>query len=99
MFAKLTRMTWRMPYFITTDGCTMAKDVNGGGARMTKTVMSEVGGDGEVGVRSGRCSGDGVKIASTIGAKHHAPGRDILDRKSKSVKFDKTVVISSELMN
>ena len=41
---------------------------------MTKTVMPEVGGDGDAGVWSGRCSGDGVKIASTIAAKHHAPG-------------------------
>ena len=66
---------------------------------MTKTVMPEVGGDGDAGVWSGRCSGDGVKIASTIVAKHHAPGWDILDRKTKSIKFDRTVVISSELMN
>ena len=48
---------------------------------------------------SGRCSGDGVKIASTIVAKHHAPGWDILDRKTKSIKFDRTIVIYSELMN
>ena len=41
---------------------------------MTKTVMPEVGGDGDAGVWSGRCSEDGVKIASTIAAKHHAPG-------------------------
>ena len=66
---------------------------------MTKTVMLEVGGDGDAGVWSGRCSGDGVKIASTIAAKHHASGQDILDRKTESVKFDRTVVISSELTN
>jgi hypothetical protein len=84
MFAKLTRMTWRMLYFITTNRCTMAKDVDGSGAGMTKTVMPEVGGDGEAGVRSGRCSGDGVKVASTIAAKYHAPGWDILDRKTSN---------------
>ena len=77
----------------------MAKNVNGGGAGMTKMVMPEVGGDGEAGVWSGRCSGDGVKVASTIAAKHHASGWDILDRKTKSVKFDRTVVVPSELMN
>jgi hypothetical protein len=77
----------------------MTKDVDGGGAGMTKTVMPEVGGDGDVGVRSGRCSRDGVKVASTIAAKHHAPGQDILDRKTKSVKFDRTIVVPSELAN
>ena len=77
----------------------MAKNIEAGGARMTKTVMPEVGGDGEVGVRSGRCSGDGLKIASTIAAKHHASGQDILDRKTKSVKFNRTVVVPNELTN
>ena len=77
----------------------MTKDVDGGGAGMTKMVMPEVGGDGEAGVRSGRCSGDGVKIASTIAAKHHAPDRDTLDKKTKSVKFDRAIVVPSELMN
>jgi hypothetical protein len=77
----------------------MTKNIYSGGARMTKTVMPEVGGDGDASMWSGRCSGDGVKIASTIAAKHHAPGQDILDRKTKSVKFDRTVVISSELTN
>ena len=66
---------------------------------MTKTVMLEVGGDGDASVWSRRCSGDGVKITSTIAAKHHAPSRDILDRKTKSVKFDRTLVISTELTN
>ena len=42
---------------------------------MTKTVMPEVGGDGNAGVWSGRRSREGVKITSTIAAKHHASGR------------------------
>jgi hypothetical protein len=45
----------------------------------------------------GGCSGDGVKVASTIAVKHHTPSRDILDRKTKSIKFDRTVVVPSEL--
>jgi hypothetical protein len=76
----------------------MAKNVEASRAGMTKTVMPEVGGDGEVGVWRGGCSGDGVKVANTIAAKHHASGRDILDRKTKSIKFDRTIV-SSELTN
>jgi hypothetical protein len=99
MFAKLTRMTKIMLYFITTDGRTMTKNVNGGGAGMTKTMMPKVGGDGEAGVWSRRCSGDGVKVTNTIAAKHHATSQDIFDRKTKSVKFDRTVVVPSELMN
>lgn len=66
---------------------------------MTEVVMPEVGAGGNVGMWSGRCCGDGVKFASTIAAKHHTLGRDILDRKTKSVKFDRTVVVSSELTN
>uniref|UniRef100_A0A0A9S9C5 Uncharacterized protein n=1 Tax=Arundo donax TaxID=35708 RepID=A0A0A9S9C5_ARUDO len=46
---------------------------------------------------SGRRSGEGVKVASTIAAKYHASGRDILDRKTKSVKFDRVVVVPSKL--
>ena len=76
----------------------MVKNVDGGGAGMTKTMMPEVGGDGEAGVWSGRCSGDGVKVASTIAAKHHASGQDIIDKKTKSVKFDRRVV-PGELTN
>ena len=65
---------------------------------MTKTVMPEVGGGGNVGVWSGRCSREGVKITNTIAAKHHASGRDILDRKTKSVKFDRTVAMSHPIL-
>jgi len=84
-------------YFITGDGRITTKNVNGGGARMTKTVMPEVGGDGDVGMWSGRRSREGVKVASTIAAKHHASGQDILDRKTKSVKFYRAVVVPSKL--
>jgi len=84
-------------YFITANGRITTKNVDGGGAGMTKTVMPEVGGDGNASVWSRRCSREGVKITSTIAAKHHASGQDILDRKTKSVKFYRTVVISSKL--
>ena len=64
---------------------------------MTKKVMPEVGGGGNVGVWSGRCSREGVKITSTIAAKHHASGRDILDRKTKSVQFYRAFAVPSKL--
>ena len=97
MFAKLTRMTQLVLYFITADGRITTKNVNGGGAGMTKTVILEVGGDGNAGMWSGRHSREGVKVASTIAAKHHASGRDILDRKIKTVKFYRAVVVPSKL--
>jgi hypothetical protein len=77
----------------------MAKNVEASGAGMTKTVMPEVGGDGKASVWRGGCNGDGVKVASTIAVNHHASGRDILNRKTKSVKFDRTIVVPSELTN
>ena len=97
MFAKLTRMTQQVLYFITGDGRITMKNVNGGGAGMTKTVMPEVGGDGNAGMWSGRRSREGVNITNTIAAKHHASGRDILDRKTKRVKFYRAVVVPSKL--
>ena len=97
MFAKLTRMTELVLYFITADGRIATKNVDGGRAGMSKAVMPEIGGDGDVGVWSGRRSREGVKIASAIAAKHHASGLDILDRKTKSVKFYRAVVVPSEL--
>ena len=97
MFAKLTRMTQQLLYFITGDGRITTKNVNGGGAGITKTVMSEVGGDGNAGVWSGRRNREGVKVTITIAAKYHASGRDILDRKTKNIKFYRAVVVPSKL--
>ena len=42
---------------------------------------------------------DGLEIARAIAAKHHASGRDILDRKAKCVKFDRTIVVTCKLTN
>jgi hypothetical protein len=75
------------------------KDVDGRGSRMAEAVMPEVGGDGEVGVGCWRGGRHGVEIASTIAAKHHATGLHILHRKAQSVKFDRAIVIPSELTN
>ena len=48
MLPKLTRMANRVSCLITMDKLIIPKDVDGRGARMTQTVMPEVGGDGEV---------------------------------------------------
>ena len=99
MFPKLARMTDSVWCHITMNKMIIPKDVDGGGAGMTKTVMPEVGGDGEVGLRCWWGGGEGVEVASTIAAKHHASGRDILHRKTQGIKFYGTIIIPSELTN
>ena len=97
MFPKLARMTDSVWCLITMNKMIIPKDVDGGGAGMTETVMPEVGGDGEVGLRCWWGGGEGVEVTSTIAAKHHAIGQDILHRKTQSVKFNGTVVIPRKL--
>ena len=63
---------------------------------MTKTMMPQVGGGGKVGMWRGR---DGVEAIRTIGAKNHASGLQVLNRKTKRVKFDSAMVVTSELAN
>ena len=59
-------------------------------------MMPQVGGGGEVGMWRGR---DGVEAVGTIGAKNHASGLQVLNRKTKRVKFDSAMVVTSELAN
>ena len=99
MFPKLAQMTDSVWCLITMDKLIIPKDVDGRGSWMTQTVMSEVGGDGEMGLWCWWGSGEGVEVASTIAAKHHAAGRDILHRKTQCIKFNGTVVIPSKLAN
>lgn len=56
---------------------------------------SEVRGSGidVVGVDGRR---EGVEIARAIAAKHHPTGPWILNGKTKSVKFNSTVIVTSE---
>ena len=44
-------------------------------------------------------SGDGVQAVGAIVAKNHATGRDILNRKTKGVKFNSAIVVFGELAN
>ena len=45
--------------------------------------------------------GEGVEVAITIAAKSHAPRLLVLDRKTTSVKFNGTIIVTvtGELMN
>ena len=42
---------------------------------------------------------EGVEVATTIAAKSHAPRLLVLDRKTKSVKFNRTIIVTCELTN
>jgi hypothetical protein len=58
------------------------------------------GGDDEGGVWSGGGSSrDGVLVVVAIAAKNYTFGLNILDRKTKSVKFYESLVVSCKLMN
>ena len=43
--------------------------------------------------------GEGVEVATTIAAKSHAPRLLVLDRKTESVKFNRTIIVTGELTN
>ena len=43
--------------------------------------------------------GEGVEVATTIAAKSHTPRLLVLDRKIKSVKFNRTIIVTCELTN
>ena len=48
---------------------------------------------------AGATEGDGVEVAGTIAAKDHSLRPDVLNRKTRGVKLDRTTVIASELAN
>jgi hypothetical protein len=50
--------------------------------------------DGDVG-----CWWDGVKVARTIAVQDHMSGLDILNRKTKSIKFYCSIIVLSNLTN
>lgn len=68
---------------------------------MAESVVPECRGDGEGGEWCGGAGGGwyGVEVARAIAAKHHAPTRDILNRKTRGVKFNRTIVVTSKLMH
>jgi hypothetical protein len=63
---------------------------------MTKTMVPEVGEGGEVGLGHGR---DGVEAIGAIKPENHASGLQVLDKKTKHVKFDSAIVVTSKLVN
>ena len=59
-------------------------------------MVPEVGGGGEVGLGRGR---DGVEAVGAIRAENHVSGLQVLNRKTKHVKFDSAIVVTSKLVN
>jgi hypothetical protein len=91
-------VTKGLSYFITSDEGIIPKGVDDGGSKMTEASMPNGGGDGESGERrSGSGGGKHVEVAGTIAAKHHATTRNILNRETKGVKFNRTVIVTSKL--
>ena len=43
--------------------------------------------------------GEGVEVTTTIVVKSHVPRLLVLDRKIKSVKFNRTIIVTCELTN
>jgi hypothetical protein len=82
-----------------------ARSGTSGAATREACAPSRSGGHKAERLTRGRWSGgssgrwDGVEIVITISMKHHASGWDILDRKTKSIKFNETIVIASKLAN
>jgi hypothetical protein len=46
-----------------------------------------------------RCRGDGVEVSIAIAAKNHGLGLRILNRKAKSVKLNRAVIVAGKLSN
>jgi hypothetical protein len=64
--------------------------------------MPQARGGGEAGMwcaAAASCWRDGVKITGAIAPKNHAPGRDILNRETESVKLYSAMIVLSKLTN
>jgi hypothetical protein len=96
MFAKLACMTYRAaPSFTTLNERELLENQHGIATGVSKSLVPEIssGGGGRRTVRGARKR---VEIPFTIAAKDHATSLQVLHRKTKSVKLDRTKVISSK---
>ena len=68
-------------------------------SEMTKATMPKGGGrrgSGEGGSGAGWCREERVEVTRAIAPSDHAPCLKVLHRKSKWVKLNRTIIISSE---
>ena len=101
MFSYLARMTKSVIYFITSNKGFISEHVEGGWCRMAETVMPCGGRNEDAGVGGGCFWSwqDGVEVAGTIVSKHHTSSRDNFNRKIECIRFYRTIVVTSELLN
>jgi hypothetical protein len=66
---------------------------------MTQPLVPEINGGSCCNKRRRRCGRQRVKIAGTVTSEEHRSGRDVLDRKTKGVKFDSHIVVASKRSN
>ena len=101
MMTQLTSMTNRGIYFIKLYRMNTPEFVEDSRTGMTQTsVPQRSRGDcGDVGMKVGVVGGwgYGLEIARAIAANDHASRPEVLNRKTKRVKFDRTCIISSKL--
>ena len=64
---------------------------------VTETTMPSVMGDGGRGEGTGRRRLKRIKLPRTVAPKKLTPGNEVLHRKTKRVKIDRTIVIGSKL--
>jgi hypothetical protein len=102
MFAKLACMTYGgAPSFITLNERKLLENRHGIATEVSKSLVPEissggVGGEHGGGRRTVRGARKRVEIPFTIAAKDHATSLQVLHRKTKSVKLDRTKVITSK---
>jgi hypothetical protein len=66
---------------------------------MPKTRMPKLRGDDSDMTMSGHVVGNGVEVPIAIAPKKDHPGQEILNRKNRSVKLNRTVIVASKLSN
>ena len=66
---------------------------------MSKTLVPQGGRGSQKCRRAGVGLWQGVEISSAIAAKHHAPRRKVLDRKTESIKLYRAMIVAGELTN
>ena len=98
MLAKVTGMTQRPRALIRRYDRLVLECSEGGRTGVTEAVMPQGRRSGKV-ATVGWGRRNGVEFPATIAAKNHAPRPLVLNRKTQSVKLDRTIIVTSELAN
>ena len=101
MITQLTEVAKLAGDFITCNRRGFTECDEDGGTGVAESLVPKSGRSGEVGVRGSGGSGRGqdVKVADTIAVCDHAPRSEVLDRKTRSVKFYGAMIVKRKLSN